>query len=542
MWFGKWRSAGVWSSLIRSRGHSDGGRPIAGGRSRSSSGGARPLLLRLVLLAVPLLLLAAVFGEAVAPPPASGAASSTVDRDSTWANSVALHVERLLAAGYAYRASEWALALAAGRGWSDPRAPELLGRLPARTLSDEEFLYLGYEACRWGRAAAPALVVLARQAHEERRAVTARLVAGARALGADSSAVAAIGAGWPPAERLGFFTIGVLAPVNGELARQGEAMVRGAQLAIEEHNRSARFPLALTVGDTRSDPLVAARAAASLIEAGVGALVGDLTVETTIPAAAAAQAAAVPLVSPAPGRTDLGTIGDQIFQIIVPREVQADALARAAVRDFSLIRLVTLAPDTPLGIALADRFAAEATYLGAQMVARRVYRAGETNFQTDLEILAPLEPDAIFLAGSEPELMAAIPQLAYYEVAARVLAPEDLGSRSVLRETREFLDWAVFAEGHYGVTSLAGETFAERFMRRFRGEADAHAARGYVAARTLAVAIEAGASSRGEIRSALAPYILQGTGILVLDEAVAQVQLFQVSREGGVIPLAAARR
>jgi branched-chain amino acid transport system substrate-binding protein len=481
---------------------------------------------------------------AAQPPTRNGADSSSPvagRRDTTWANRVARYAEELLAAGYAFRGAEWAIALAAGRGETDYRGVELLARLPSNTLRDDELIYLGYEATRWGPPAAATLVALARHAWSEKRAVTTRLLAGARALGADSAQVISVGAGWPPAERLGFFTIGVLAPVNGELARQGEMMVRGVELAIEEHNRRARFPLAIAVGDTRDDPLVAGRAAAQLIEEGMGALVGDLRVETTIPAAAAAAVAGVPLISPGSGRTDLGTIGGTIYQTIVPRELQAEALARAAVRELSLLRLAILAPDTPLGIALADRFAAEAGHLGAEIVARLMYPSGQTNFQAELEELAPLEPEAIFLAGSEPELMATIPQLAYYEVGARVLAPEDLGSRNVLRETREFLDWAVFAEGHYGVPPLDGETFARRFQNRFKSKADANAARGYVAARVLASVIEDGAYSRNSVRERLSPQTLAGTGILVLDEAVARVQLFHASATSGVTPLGATR-
>jgi branched-chain amino acid transport system substrate-binding protein len=324
--------------------------------------------------------------------------------------------------------------------------------------------------------------------------------------------------------------------VNGRLARQGEAMVRGAQLAIEETNRGARFPLTLEVGDTRGDPLAAARAASELVGAGVGALAGDFVVSTTIPAAAAAEAAGIPLLSPASGRNDLSTVGPYVFQLIAPRELQAAALARAAVRELGHRRVATLEPDTPQGKAIGSTFAAEAQRLGAEKVERQVYRSGETNF-ADLGRLAQLEPEAVLLCGTPRELMAAVPQLSYYEVRARVLGLEDLGMKEVLEATREYLDAAVFADSYYLVPPIGAETFAERFTRRFKTEPDSYAARGYVTARLLATLIHGGARSSAAIRAALAGLSLPGTGLVAAKEDVGEVALFRLSKGGTAEPM-----
>jgi branched-chain amino acid transport system substrate-binding protein len=463
--------------------------------------------------------------------------AAATKRDDAWADAVALNAGELIDAGYNYRAAEWAVALSAGRGVADPRAPELIDRISPRALSDEELLYLGYLADRGGRPAAATLLSLARLAHDDRRAVTPILLAGARAAGADSQAVVAVGAGWPPARRLGFFTVGLLAPVNGRLARQGESMVRGAQLAIDEWNRGARFPLKIEVGDTRGDPLVAARAVNELLAAGVGALAGDIILATTLPAAAAAEAAGVPLVSPASGRDDLASIGPHVFQSIPTREVQAAAVARAAVRDLRLKRLATLEPNTPQGKAIASRFAAEAKRLGADVVERLVYRSGETNF-SDLGRLAQLAPEGILVCGTARELMSAIPQFAYYEVGGKVLGVEDLGMKEVIEATAEFLDGAVFADSYYLVpASSGGESFTQRYTRRFKTEPDAQASRGYVVARLLATTIAGGARSPAAIRASLARQSLAGTGIIAVAEDVGEVALFRLSKKGAAEPM-----
>lgn len=484
-----------------------------------------------------LLILAAVCGPLARPSPAAGESRFTpppvavgARHDSAWADAVAQHVEALRAAGYSFRAAEWALFLA-GDGRSAPRGAELLSALPPHDLTATEFLYLGSEATRRGPGTRPVLLALAARASADRNATASTLVAAARALGADSAAAVQVGLGLPRPRALRQFTIGALAPVDGRLARQGEAFVQAAALAVEEHNRSARFPVTLMVGDTRGEPLAAARAAAELASAGVGVLVGDILPATTVPVAAAAAAAAIPLITPAPGREDLASIGPHVFRTSAPRAYQAEALARAA-RDLGFQRLALLAPDTEGGRDLGDRFAQAAAVHGVAVVGREIYRAGEVDFGPALERLKVTAPDGIFLPGTPRELMTAIPQLAYYEVGARLLALEELAGKDVSTVALEYLDEAYFAESYYEPPLLGGESFAARYRRRFGGEPDATAARGYIATALAARALATPLAGAEGLVAALAASAVPRTALLAPPEGGSAVPVFRLTRSG----------
>jgi branched-chain amino acid transport system substrate-binding protein len=485
-------------------------------------------------------------GEAPAPAPPGLRAELPPEiaifrADTAFAAGAASYAAELLGSGATFRGAEWALALAGAAGSRDRRAAALLERLPPGSLTDEELRLLGERATRYGPGTAPALLVLARHAARDRRPAAGALVAAARALGADSAAAVAVGCGWPPARPLAHHTIGLLAPLSGRWAMRGESFVRGAQLAVEEHNAGARFPLDLAVADTRGELLGGARAAIELVHAGVGALAGDAALDPAVSAAAAAAAAGVPFVSTAEGLAGVGPIGPGVFTLAVPSDRQAAALAEAAVRDLGWARLAILAPEGAGPQALSTTFAAEVERLGGQVVARESYRPSETNFATPLGVIAAANPDAVFIPGSPRELLAAVPQLAYYEVQSRVLGLEELGDPAVLEKVREYLDPGLFTRGAYSLGASA-TAFVPAFTARYRSAPDGEAARGYVAVRTLAAAYAAGASTPDQIAAVLARQCSPEGFVIVPAEGVARVEVFLVSGTSPVQSLSAERQ
>jgi len=357
-------------------------------------------------------------------------------------------------------------------------------------------------------------------------------VAAARALGADSAQAVSAGAGWPPARRLATHTLGILAPLSGRMAMRGESFVRGAQLAVDEYNARTRPPLRLAVGDTRGDAAGGARAAVELTRMGVGALAGDANLEAAIPAAAAAAAAGIPLISTAEGLPEAGSrIGPGVYTLAVTHDRQVTALASAAVHDLGWGRLAILAPANPHAQALSAQFAAAIEREGGRVVVRQSYATGETNFALPLGAIAAATPDAVFIPGSPRELLAAVPQLSYYEVPSRVLGLEELGDPSVLDKVREYLDPGVFTRGAYGLETGAAGTFAKAFTARYRVAPDADASRGYVAVRMLAEAFARGAHTSDAVAVVLASRTRPGSSVLEPDKDVARVEMFLVAGE-----------
>jgi branched-chain amino acid transport system substrate-binding protein len=329
-------------------------------------------------------------------------------------------------------------------------------------------------------------------------------------------------------------TLGILAPLSGRSAWRGESFVRGAQVAVEEHNVRARYPLELAVSDTQGDLGGGARAAVELVSAGVGALAGDATFDTAVPAAAAAGAAGIPFVSTAEGLASLGPLARGVFTLAVSYDRQAAALAAAAVRDLGWAKLAILTPEGAGPQALSARFAGEVARLGGTIVASESYRPGETNFAEPLGAIAAVQPDAVFIPGSPRELLAAVPQLAYYDVKPCVLGLEELGDPGVLDKLREYLDPGLFTRGAYSLGANASG-FVPAYSARYGRAPDADATRGYVAVRTLAAAYAAGATSPDQVTAMLSRK--NASGVLTPAEGVARVEVFMVSGTKPVQPL-----
>jgi len=451
--------------------------------------------------------------------------------DSDWGDGVAAYVELLGEQGYLFRAAQWAVALAAV---NPGRAARLLTELPQGAFSLAELHYLGWQASTAAEPDCAILTELARRAPRDSELMVE--LVGAALEGCGSQAMVAgelaeLAPGARPAP-IGFYDIAVIAPLNGRYARFGESLAQGAVLAVEEANAGAPMPLRIRVFDSWSDPLTAARQAGRAVQLGVGAMFGDLLTPATIAVAGAAEAGMVPLVSPAATRADVGTIGNHVFQTIVPREIQAEALARAAVDRLGLMRLAVLYPEHADGQSLATRFARTASRLGAELVAMTPYPAGQTNFALELEPLADLLPEAVFIPGAPRELMAVVPQFSYYEVDTRVLAIEELGLTEVLQATSDYLQAAIFTDSYYRVPAVRRGDFSSRYNARYGRDPDPYATRGYVAMGVLAAAMQSGARNRYELTSALERRVVRFTpddvrGILLLNELEGRVALFQ---------------
>ncbi len=465
-------------------------------------------------------------------------------RDRDWTLGVEGFVEALMARGFWYRAAQWALEL----GHTEPeRALSFLEQIPSGVLSFSELHFLGWMVSPLGtpgqdREACGLLDVLVGLAPNG-SALEAELAAAAIQRCRGSARAAELAAHFPGVQEapIGFYDIALVAPINGIYARFGESLVQGAYLALDEANRTLPRPMRLRVMDSAGDPLHAAYAAARAVRAGFGAIVGDLLNAPTIAVAAAAQAGRTPHVSPAAGRTDLGAVGDYVFQTVVPREVQAEALARAAVRRFGHRRVAVVYPDDEDTQRVAERFAGLVKRLGGDVVAQTPYPPGQTNFAPELEPLAQYKPEVVFVPGNPRELMAIVPQFSYYEVDARIFGLAELGMNDVLDATAAYLDSAVFAESFYRVPDERLREFSSAYQQLYGRVPDDFATRGYVALKVLSRAVAGGVRSRVALAQALGERVGRfgkddRRGILMVDDIGGDVALFE-ARGSQVVPI-----
>ena len=198
--------------------------------------------------------------------------------------------------------------------------------------------------------------------------------------------------------------IGFFMSVTGRDASFGEASLRGARLAIEDVNRSGGIlgrPVELVVEDNRSAPGESATAAKRLISRDrVIALIGECSSSRTLEAAPVAQAAGVPLITPASTSPKVTQVGDSIFRVCFIDPFQGEVIAAFARRSLQSRRAALLIDSTsPYSVGLADYFARTFKQLGGEIVATQMYAGAETDFRAQLTALRAAQPDALFLPG-----------------------------------------------------------------------------------------------------------------------------------------------
>ncbi len=209
--------------------------------------------------------------------------------------------------------------------------------------------------------------------------------------------------------------VAILLPLTGPNAEVGQAMLRAAQLALDQPGSPV-----LDSQDTGGTPDGAATAARMALDAGAGLILGPLTAGETAFVAPIARAAGVPVLAftsdAALGQSGVWTLG------ITPAQ-QARRLV-LAVQAENKTRLAAVLPQNPFGDALAKGLL-EAT-AAAGIPEPRVVRYG-AGFNALNEALkdvsgvnnrppAPASMDALLLGASGETLSQAIPLLAGYNI------------------------------------------------------------------------------------------------------------------------------
>jgi len=255
--------------------------------------------------------------------------------------------------------------------------------------------------------------------------------------------------------KLGFFM-----SITGRDASFGEVSLRGARLAVDELNAAGGVlgrPVELVVEDNRSIAGESATAAKKLIARDrVAVLIGECSSARTLEAAPIAQAAGIPLITPASTNPKVTQAGDAIFRVCFIDPFQGDVIAAFARQRLGLKRAALLVEaGAPYSVGLAEFFEKTFKALGGEIVAAQKYSGADTDFRAQLTAIRAAQPDAIFLPG--------------YYVAAGLVARQakELGLKATLLggdgfEAPQLLEIGGAAmEGVYYSTHFATENTGE---------------------------------------------------------------------------------
>ncbi len=304
--------------------------------------------------------------------------------------------------------------------------------------------------------------------------------------------------------------IGLSVPTSGSSVQQGEAILQGTNMALQEVNQAGGIAgkrVIIEIRNDQNDRSLAVQASSSLVqESKVLGVIGPVNSSAAVAAADFYNAGSLVHLTPSATDDRLGTKGGYTYRLAVPSSVQGKALAKIAQkRNYSRIP-VYFDPKDAYSKSLADAFMQEAKNQSISTVPiefpSKGLPADYLIFQDDPR------PDAIFIAGTAQDCARIATAIAAEKVQLPILTGSAAYSQELLQggEAVEGLTMLSF----FHATSTVGNTqqFVKAFQKRYGGGTpNARAMQAYDATRALLEAMKrasaSGTVTRASVKKAL---------------------------------------
>jgi branched-chain amino acid transport system substrate-binding protein len=198
--------------------------------------------------------------------------------------------------------------------------------------------------------------------------------------------------------------IGLIAPVSGSVALDGQQEVAGARFAVEEYNRGVApggKKVALFVEDGECKPASSTAVAEKLITRnGVVALAGAFCSSATKAVQPISERYGVPMVNGISSDPSLtNPVRPFFFRTKIHNGIRARFFARFIAEEAKLKKLFALAIDDDFGRSAVASFTPILKQYGTEFVAVRHFKHGEVNYISMLNAVKSSGADGLFLVG-----------------------------------------------------------------------------------------------------------------------------------------------
>ncbi len=305
--------------------------------------------------------------------------------------------------------------------------------------------------------------------------------------------------------------VGEFASLTGKEKTFGTSSHEGTQLAIDEINKAGGVlgkQIELLTEDNQSKAGEPANIVNKLISRdGVVAILGEVASSRSLEAAPIAQAAKIPMISPASTNPKVTEVGDYIFRVCFIDPFQGTVMANFATKTLNAKKIAVLTDaKSDYSKGLAKYFKEQFVKNGGVIVSELDYNGSDKDFKAQLTTIKGAAPDAVFLPGY------------YADVALIALQSKEIGLSIPLFggdgwESDNLLQVGGDAvEGHYFSTHCSPDdaspkmtAFVAAYKAKYKKTPDAMAALGYDSAYVLAEAIaRAGTTDGPQLRDAIA--------------------------------------
>lgn len=223
------------------------------------------------------------------------------------------------------------------------------------------------------------------------------------------------------------YKIGFLGGLSGFLGPFDDPVLKGMQAAADDLNKQGgidgKYPIEISVVDSKSDPAQAQIAATSLIDEGVKFLVGPCSTDVGLPAAQLSQDAGIPFIASCSADTEFPSkVGDTAFLMGPGGTAEGEALAEYAYKVMGLkTAYVVTSKDLVFTQQTSDGFTKAFEKLGGKILQTdyvKLWQPSQAAEVTKIKAMNP-QPDAIMTSLFVPDMPGFVKDLR----AAGVTAP-----------------------------------------------------------------------------------------------------------------------
>lgn len=222
----------------------------------------------------------------------------------------------------------------------------------------------------------------------------------------------------------------VIAVVGPATQARGKSTIDGVQFAVNQINQHGlringkAVTLKVLVIDDKNDPNLAVIGARAAVSAGVIGVVGHLTSDASIAAAAIYNEANIAQLSPTSAGRQYTNMGyTTVFQMLGHSRYTGKHLADEAAKILHARRIMIIDNDTVLGRELVQSFYAAMVARGRRedIVDSTRINAKSSDFNPILARIRSSAPDMIYFAGVMPQTSAFATRLQQLDIRAQLL-------------------------------------------------------------------------------------------------------------------------
>lgn len=319
------------------------------------------------------------------------------------------------------------------------------------------------------------------------------------------------------------FKIGGIGPLTGDAASYGTSVKNGAQIAVDEINAAGGvngMQFELLFEDDECDEEKSVNAYNTLMDKGIGALVGSTTSGCSIAVSAASETDGILQVTPSGSAADC-TKTANAFRICFTDPVQGQTMAKyISDEGFKNVAIIYDNGDE-YSKGIHDAFINEFTALGGAIATDESFTSGDVDFNTQLTKIKSSGADCIFLPIYYAEVAKITDQAAALGMSLPYFGCDGWdGVIKQLNGNTANINGATFLTPFVSTdTDEKVQKFVETYKTSYNAEPDQFAADGYDAVYAIKLAIEkSGDTSSDALIAAMTQITVDGlTGEMTFD-------------------------